>query len=108
MVAKSDGMLWKLDRKSFRELQSSSGHEVDLTKVLHKVDVLSSLTTTQLIQLRDVMFPLSFQDGERVITQGEDSKSFFVITKGEASVVQHDGNGGPETEVFIDHVMESE
>ena len=37
VVAKTDGMLWKLDRAAFRRLQSGANLEVDVMKVLRKV-----------------------------------------------------------------------
>ena len=57
VLAKTDGMLWKMDRSAFRRLQSTGGRnmDIDLTKVLRKVDVFTSLNYAQLQQLRDEM-----------------------------------------------------
>ena len=89
------------DRAAFRRLQSSAGRDIDLTKILRKVDVFASLNFAQLqqvrlqrghalmpvssavqqpfggfisLQLRDKMQPLTFEDGEVVFKQGDDPK----------------------------------
>ncbi|KAL1515801.1 hypothetical protein AB1Y20_002417 [Prymnesium parvum] len=102
VVAKTDGMLWKMDRLSFRRLHASAGHEIDLTKILRKMEVFRSLTVAQLQQLRDVMQELSFEDGQLVFKQGDCSpnSAFYIITKGEAIVFTQDTPDAPAKEIM--------
>jgi len=92
-----------MDRAAFRRLQSSAGRDIDLTKVLRKVDVFASLNFAQLQQLRDEMQKRDYDDGELVFRQGDDPKkshdAFFVISRGTAVVFTQD-DGGPEREVM--------
>mmetsp|Transcript_18623 Transcript_18623/g.54604 ORF Transcript_18623/g.54604 Transcript_18623/m.54604 type:complete len:1074 (-) Transcript_18623:321-3542(-) len=81
VTADTDGVLWAMARSSFRRvLMKSSAHT--LTKVLRSVDILKSLSTAQMQRLQDILAEVTFKDGEDIITQGSEGKSFFIIVEG--------------------------
>ena len=70
VCAAGPGMLWGLDRRGFRSVQMfSSG--VDLTKLLRKMDILSSLPFNSLQTLMNHMTEQIIGGGECVFRQGE-------------------------------------
>lgn len=95
VVAKSAGRLWKLGRAGFRSVQSKLGRG-DLTKVLRKVDVFSSLSFGQLQQIRDSMTEVSAAEGDSIFRQGDVGDSFFVVMSGEAEVLRKSAEEGAE------------
>ena len=81
--AAKDGVLWAMDRRSFRNiLMKSTGRSI--MKTLRSVDVLKSLSVGQLQRLCDVLTEVTYDDGEYVIKQGETSDTFYIIVEGKA------------------------
>ena len=85
VVARSDCTLWRLHGDLFRKrLQKSTSSE--LVPVLRKVEILSSLSYSELHQLIEALSQTSHADGETVIEQGEISDAFYIIRDGEVVV----------------------
>ena len=81
VTAATDGVLWAMDRRSFRSILMRSS-ATSMVRTLRSVDVLKSLSVGQLQRLQDVLTEVSFADGDYVITQGEHSETFYVIMEG--------------------------
>jgi CRP-like cAMP-binding protein len=64
-----------------------------LTSVLAECPLFQSLKASSLPKLLDVAEAVRYDDEELVISEGETSDSFFVITQGEASVRVKDSGG---------------
>ena len=67
--ASEEGLLWGLDRRGFRSVQMS-GSNVDLTKLLRRMDILASLPFNSLQTLMNHMQEHTFGAGEMVFRQG--------------------------------------
>ena len=81
VIACEDGELWALDRKTFKAcLMKSSSKK--LVKTLKNVEVLSSLSKSQLRRLADILTEVKYQDGDVIIRQGDDGDSFYVLLSG--------------------------
>ena len=106
--AASTGMLWGLDRRGFRSVQTLSSN-VDLTKLLRRMDIFSSLPFQSFQTLMNHMVEQNFRGGEYVFRQGDTGDTMFIITQGSASVLKsmgHDTFGDDEEEK--DEVMQLE
>ena len=77
VTAVTDGVLWAMDRRSFRSILMKSS-AVTLTKTLRSVEVLKSLSVGQLQRLQDLLTECTYKDGEYVIKQGEQSENLCV------------------------------
>ena len=55
--------------------------------MLASVDIFAELTRKELAMVRDMMKPQAFRSGQHVVTEGDASARFYLITKGRATVV---------------------
>ncbi|CAM9148873.1 unnamed protein product [Chrysoparadoxa australica] len=85
VIARTDGVLWALDRPVFRKILMKKSRR-EIAKVLRRVEVLHSLTLPQMQQLCDVMKEVEYKPGEYIIRQGEVGEEFYVIEEGTAAV----------------------
>mmetsp|Transcript_49196 Transcript_49196/g.81695 ORF Transcript_49196/g.81695 Transcript_49196/m.81695 type:complete len:1065 (-) Transcript_49196:122-3316(-) len=84
-----DGLLWAMDRKSFRKILMKSSSK-DITRTLRSVDVLKALSVGQLQRLEDILTEVSYKDGDYVIQQGEYTETFYIIMEGKALVTRRE------------------
>ncbi|XP_024619282.1 cAMP-dependent protein kinase type I-beta regulatory subunit [Neophocaena asiaeorientalis asiaeorientalis] len=57
------------------------------------------LSTLVHLELSDALEPVQFEDGEKIVVQGEPGDDFFIITEGTASVLQRRSPGEEYVEV---------
>ncbi|EQC32468.1 AGC protein kinase [Saprolegnia diclina VS20] len=81
VIALTKGVLWAIDCRAFRLVFMKSPTNV-IVQTLKKVDVLKSLTTTQLERLATNLTEITFEDGDYIINQGTIGNTFFVIKEG--------------------------
>lgn len=81
VVALSSGVLWGIDCRAFRRVFIKAPTSV-LVQTLKKVDVLKTLTQSQLERLADNLSEVTFQDGDYIINQGDVGNTFYVIQEG--------------------------
>ncbi|XP_059104944.1 cAMP-dependent protein kinase type I-beta regulatory subunit [Peromyscus eremicus] len=55
---------------------------------LSKVSILESLEKWERLTVADALEPVQFEDGEKIVVQGEPGDDFYIITEGSASVLQ--------------------
>jgi len=55
---------------------------------LEKVSILESLDKWERLTVADALEPVTFEDGENVVVQGEQGDDFFIIAEGQAVVLQ--------------------
>ncbi|XP_039216685.1 cAMP-dependent protein kinase type I-beta regulatory subunit isoform X3 [Crotalus tigris] len=88
--AKTDLKLWGIDRDSYRRILM--GNTLRKRKMyeefLSKVSILGSLDKWERLTVADALEPVQFEDGEKIVVQGEPGDDFFIITEGTASVLQ--------------------
>uniref|UniRef100_A0A7S2DG28 protein-serine/threonine phosphatase n=1 Tax=Haptolina brevifila TaxID=156173 RepID=A0A7S2DG28_9EUKA len=85
--ADKDGVLWAMDRKSFRSILMKSS-SMSLTKTLRSVEVLKSLSVGQLQRLQDLLTEVVYTKGDTVIAQGETSENLYVIAEGRVKITK--------------------
>jgi cAMP-dependent protein kinase regulator len=86
VVATTDGVLWAVDRATFRHIvvANASRQSKQREKWLKKVDILSNLSQQEVSQIADFLVTTSFSDNEYVIRRGEQGDMFYIIEEGEA------------------------
>ncbi|RLN48266.1 hypothetical protein BBJ28_00000794 [Nothophytophthora sp. Chile5] len=94
--AVTDVELWALERNTFREILAS--HKLNrlnrTLQVLHKVALLSKLTTAEMQQVAAAMDWEEFEAEAAIVRQGEVGEKFYIITKGDLVVTQLDAASG--------------
>uniref|UniRef100_A0A8D1DW10 Protein kinase cAMP-dependent type I regulatory subunit beta n=1 Tax=Sus scrofa TaxID=9823 RepID=A0A8D1DW10_PIG len=88
--AKTDLKLWGIDRDSYRRILMGSTLRKRRVyqEFLSKVSILESLEKWERLTVADALEPVQFEDGEKIVVQGEPGDDFFIITEGTASVLQ--------------------
>lgn len=102
-LARTDCSLWKVDQYTFRHLLARQAHaqEQSLRGVLKKIELFSHLRTARLYQFADALTPVRFEEGERIVTKGDEGLVFYVIQEG--IVKLHDIGLGESQ--FIDQIL---
>ncbi|NWS12035.1 KAP0 kinase, partial [Pachyramphus minor] len=115
--AKTNVKLWGIDRDSYRRiLMASTPQNLELCflgllmlgntlrkrnmyeKFLSKVSILESLDKWERLTVADALEPVQFEDGQKIVVQGEPGDEFFIILEGTAAVLQRRS----ENEEFVE------
>jgi len=88
--AKSDVKLWALDRDTYRRILMGSTirKRKMYDELLSKVKILEDLDKWERLTVADALEPVTFNEGDHIIEQGEPGDEFFIIVEGEADVYQ--------------------
>jgi len=87
-----DGVLWAMDRRSFRAILMKSS-SASLTKTLRSVEVLKSLSVGQLQRLQDLLSEETFKEGAAIIRQGDASECLYILAEGRVQVTRREAGG---------------
>ncbi|NWW43956.1 KAP0 kinase, partial [Pedionomus torquatus] len=100
--AKTNVKLWGIDRDSYRRILMASGSTLRKRKMyeefLSKVSILESLDKWERLTVADALEPVQFEDGQKIVVQGEPGDEFFIILEGTAAVLQRRS----ENEEFVE------
>ncbi|NXT91246.1 KAP0 kinase, partial [Anhinga rufa] len=104
--AKTNVKLWGIDRDSYRRILMASIFLADATlrkrkmyeEFLSKVSILESLDKWERLTVADALEPVQFEDGQKIVVQGEPGDEFFIILEGTAAVLQRRS----ENEEFVE------
>ncbi|NWU62143.1 KAP0 kinase, partial [Pterocles burchelli] len=104
--AKTNVKLWGIDRDSYRRILMASIFLADFTlrkrkmyeEFLSKVSILESLDKWERLTVADALEPVQFEDGQKIVVQGEPGDEFFIILEGTAAVLQRRS----ENEEFVE------
>ncbi|NXD76738.1 KAP0 kinase, partial [Halcyon senegalensis] len=104
--AKTNVKLWGIDRDSYRRILMASISLADITlrkrkmyeEFLSKVSILESLDKWERLTVADALEPVQFEDGQKIVVQGEPGDEFFIILEGTAAVLQRRS----ENEEFVE------
>ncbi|XP_026316831.1 cAMP-dependent protein kinase type I regulatory subunit isoform X2 [Hyposmocoma kahamanoa] len=82
--------LWGLDRDSYRRILMGSTIRKRrmYDEFLSRVSILESLEKWERLTVADALEPVSFNDGETIVRQGEPGNDFYIIVEGTAVVLQ--------------------
>ncbi len=99
--AKSDVKLWAIDRDTYRRiLMGSTIRKRDMyQEFLSKVSILESLDKWERLTVADSLESVQFEDGEKIVVQGERGEDFFIIIEGNAAVFQKRNDNEEQVEV---------
>uniref|UniRef100_A0A8I3WEY9 Protein kinase cAMP-dependent type I regulatory subunit beta n=1 Tax=Callithrix jacchus TaxID=9483 RepID=A0A8I3WEY9_CALJA len=89
--AKTDLKLWGIDRDSYRRILMGSTlrKRKMYEEFLSKVSILESLEKWERLTVADALEPVQFEDGEKIVVQGEPGDDFYIITE-----VRHASHAG--------------
>ncbi|XP_058025785.1 cAMP-dependent protein kinase type II-alpha regulatory subunit isoform X1 [Ahaetulla prasina] len=89
IVATTEGALWGLDRVTFRRiiLKNNAKKRKTYELFIESVPLLKSLEPSERMKIVDVIGEKTYQDGERIIAQGDKAESFFIVESGEVKIM---------------------
>ncbi|PIO13670.1 hypothetical protein AB205_0063620 [Aquarana catesbeiana] len=98
--AKTNVKLWGIDRDSYRRILMGSTlrKRKMYEEFLTKVSILESLDKWERLTVADALEPVQFEDGQKIVVQGEPGDEFFIILEGTAAVLQRRS----ENEEFVE------
>uniref|UniRef100_A0A673GFD8 cAMP-dependent protein kinase type I-alpha regulatory subunit n=1 Tax=Sinocyclocheilus rhinocerous TaxID=307959 RepID=A0A673GFD8_9TELE len=98
--AKTNVKLWGIDRDSYRRILMGSTlrKRKMYEEFLSKVSILESLDKWERLTVADALEPVQFEDGQKIVVQGEPGDEFFIILEGCAAVLQRRS----ENEEFVE------
>lgn len=81
------GLLWALDRITFRRILMTSAFEKRkmYEGFLEEVPLLASLKPYERAKIADALETVKFSDGKNIITEGEPGDAFYLLESGEAT-----------------------
>ncbi|XP_068994902.1 cGMP-dependent protein kinase 1 [Embiotoca jacksoni] len=106
--AQMDSKLWVIDRKSYQTVLMQSG----LNRLSHSVELLNSLPFLQslpedvIMKMCDLMEETHYTDGDFIIRQGATGDTFYIISKGQAKVIEK--KPGHEEQAVVSKLSEGQ
>lgn len=88
IVATSEGILWALDRNTFRRilLKAAAKKRKVHEALLENVPMLKEITEYERMNLADALQSKKFKDGECVLQQGDEADCMYFVESGVASI----------------------
>jgi cAMP-dependent protein kinase regulator len=90
--AKTDVRLWAIDRTTFRTILM--GQTINRRKLyedfLRQVGILKTLNDYERLTIADALEPETWDNGDEIVTQGEQGNSFYIIVEGKVVVKKDD------------------
>uniref|UniRef100_A0A8B9CN36 cAMP-dependent protein kinase type II-alpha regulatory subunit n=2 Tax=Anatidae TaxID=8830 RepID=A0A8B9CN36_9AVES len=89
IVATTEGALWGLDRVTFKRiiLKNNAKKRKTYELFIESVPLLKSLEASERMKIVDVIGEKVYQDGERIIAQGDKADSFYIVESGEVKIM---------------------
>ena len=103
ITATEAGLLWGLDRATYQKITASANCGDDQSRyveILQKVPLLHGLSHELLEQTALAMLPATFNEGEYIVRQGENTPNFYVVRSGVVSVTQTAKGADKEVELM--------
>ena len=96
--ATSPCVLWSVDIKTFHRLviRTQQGAAQGRLAFLKKVPLMQGLDTATLQKVADALQSVSFPEGHKIITEGEQGDDFFIIESGEVKCTHNKPSGGEQ------------
>lgn len=95
VVAKTDGVLWVVDRRTFgRVVRRTACDRRDLfDRLIGSVPMLDALQPYERMNLSDALEPRYYRHGELVVGQGDPGDGMYFVTRGSVAVHVTDRTG---------------
>lgn len=93
--AVDDVNLWAIDQETYKRILmgSTMKKRKEYEEFLSKVEILSSIDKYERLQVADALEACTYEDGAKIVQQGEDGNEFFIIVTGNADVTQTNDSG---------------
>lgn len=104
IVATTEGILWALDRVSFRRivLKNAAKKRRMYEMLLDQVSIFKSLEPYERMNLADALVARTYEDGECIIAQGDGADGCYFIEGGQCRIaMKSEDNPDEEKEVAI-------
>ena len=99
--AKTAGVLWAIDRTLFLAvLQMGTKDMSRVLETLKSVDVLKPLKSAQLKKVAETLSEETWEDGQHIVKQGDNSQSLYLIMEGHVRCTVKDEASGEEQTVL--------
>lgn len=102
IVATSEGILWALDRITFRRIVLKNAYEKRKVyeSLLENVPMLKTLESYERMNIADALFSRPYEDGDIIIKQGDSADCMYFIEDGEVKIsVKNVNDPGSEEKV---------
>lgn len=92
--AATDGVLWALDRSTFRRivLKNAFKKRKMYELLIESVPMLSALESYERMTLADALIPQTYNDGQKIIAQGDAADGMYFIEQGSVKISVKDEN----------------
>ena len=87
-VAMDKCRVWLLPRKTFSQIMTKYSSGTRKLRFLRSVPLLQSLTDSTLREVADKMVEVRYEDGDTIISEGEDSDTVYIVEIGFVSVMK--------------------
>ena len=90
VVSRTNGILWCLDRKNFREIVVVKAFEKReiCFKILRKVDLFVGFNDYELNNVADSVVRRTYHTNECIMSQGDEGEEMYIIEKGEVLITK--------------------
>lgn len=101
--AKTDGVVWVVQRSAFRAALRQLCQERDARHVeaLRRYEIFNSLLTNELMLISDACTEHTYEAGTTIIKEGEEGDRFYMILEGEGQYKKSSGESGSITKNFF-------
>ncbi|RUS87434.1 hypothetical protein EGW08_004809 [Elysia chlorotica] len=98
IVAASDGIVWGLDRQTFRRivLKTAFNKRKKYEKLIEGCDMLKSLDMYERMNVCDALTSQTFKDQERIIAQGDKADCMYFVEEGQVRVAMVNKKNGAD------------
>ena len=87
-VALEKCRVWLLPRKTFSQIMTKYSSGTRKLRFLRSVPLLQSLTDSTLREVADKMVEVRYEDGDTIISEGEDADTVYIVEIGFVSVMK--------------------
>ena len=87
-VALEKCRVWLLQRKTFSQIMTKYSSGTRKLRFLRSVPLLQSLTDSTLREVADKMVEVKYEDGDTIISEGEDADTVYIVEIGFVSVMK--------------------
>jgi len=89
VVARSDGVLWTVDGQTFRRIVYKITYQKRMMyeNLINNVPMLKSLQAHERANLVDALVPMTFENDQEIIKQGEPGEGMYFIISGEVNII---------------------
>lgn len=95
IVAKTDAILWSLDRETFNHIVKDAAikKREQYEEFLKGMEILKDINSYELTQICDALKTTFVEKGQNIINEADDGDNFYIVADGEAYAEKIPGQG---------------